>query len=137
MKKSEFFHKTASTVLATPKLLPTSPTKNPPFLLLASKNSPHQILTRIQSAIQQSGAEIQIPAEMVVRMRVAIPAKDAIVMSGQARFYDPAAFHRAMVRGMGGSPILQDDEDQKRKAGSKILNFVASTAPLPLLLPLF
>jgi hypothetical protein len=70
-------------------------------------------------------------------MLVAIPAKDAIVISGQARFDDPAAFHHAMVRGMEGSPILQDDEDQKRKAGSKILNFVPSTTPPPPLLPLF
>lgn len=84
-----------------------------------------------------TGAKIKIPVEMPGEMPVVIPVKDAIVISGQTGFDDPAAFHHAMVRGVEGSPILRDDEDQKRKAGSKILNFAPSTAPPPPLPPLF
>ena len=57
--------------------------------------------------------------KMMVRMRVAIPAKDAIVMSGQARFYDPAAFHRAMVRGMGGRQFSRMTRIRKERQDRK------------------
>jgi hypothetical protein len=60
MKKSEFFHKVASTTFATPKLLPTPQNKNPPFFIAGTRKFKNLIVKPDDLSSFLQGLEIDL-----------------------------------------------------------------------------